>query len=352
MGSLSAASTLALWVGRKNRGTARLRWSEGELLLHVAALQIIGVEGDDREKLAAAFGLTSGGEWFAEARSAVAGGLVTQGEANTVVKQALAERLREFFLAPDAEVTFETNTQAEPQGLMVSFPHLMIEMVLGPGGEEIEGQFLPSGDLVLRRLPDFARRVGALGLTQEGMAVLAKINDYRTASEIADPSPHGREMALRLLAAAVGAGIAEAAVRVAEVPFASPAVPEPAPKERRRRWWPWAVAVLVILGLAAVIWFAFASAKTEVPVAGGPWGIAIDGGCQPAELERLYRKQEQDRASLRVVPYGQGAQTCYNLVWGGFPSREAAGAAQGQVPSALVARAFVVHVVVAEPRVP
>lgn len=348
MRSLSAASTLALWVGRKGRGVARLRWGQGELLLHVAGLQIVGVEGDDREKLAAAFGLTSGGEWFAEARSAVSGGLVTQGEANAVVKQALSERLHEFFLAADGEVAFDSDVQPEAQGLTVSFPHLVMEMVLGPGGEALAERFLPSPDLVLRRLPDFARRVGALGLTQEGMAVLAKINDHRTAREIADPSPHGREMALRLLAAAVGAGIAEAAPRVAEVTFAAPVAVEAPPRPRRRRWWPWLVAALAAIVAVAAFLLALPGREPAAAVAGGPWGLAVDGGCQPAELERLYRKLEQDRASLRVVPYGQGSEQCFNLVWGGFATREAALAAQPHVPSALVARAFVVHAVHAE----
>lgn len=351
MRSLSAASTLALWVGRKGRGIARLRWGQGELLLHINALQIVGVEGDDREKLSAAFGLTSGGEWFAEARSAVSGGLVTQGEANTVVKQAIALRLHEFFLAADGEVAFDSDAQAEAQGLTVSFPHLVMEMILGTGGEVLEEQFLPSPDLVLRRLPDFARRVGALGLTQEGMAVLAKINDHRTAREIADPSPHGRDMALRLLAAAVGAGIAEAAPRVAEVTFATPLAVEPPPR-RRRRWWPWVVAALVVIVAVAALLLAVPGREAAVAVQGGPWGLAIDGGCQPAELERLYRKQEQDKASLRVVPYGQGSEQCFNLVWGGFATRETAQAAQAQVPSTLVARAFVVHAVHAEQRSP
>ncbi|HPS79900.1 MAG TPA: hypothetical protein PLS53_17195 [Thermoanaerobaculaceae bacterium] len=346
MRGLSAASSLALWVGRKGRGIARLRWGQGELLLHMVGLQIVKVEGDDKEKLSAAFGLTGGGEWFAEAHNAVEAGLVTQGEANAVVKRAVAERLHEFFMAPDAEVTFDSQVDVEPHGLTVSFPHLMVELVLGPGGEELVERFLPDPELVLRRLPDFARRVGALGLTQEGMAVLAKINDHRTASEIADPSPHGREMAQRLLAAAVGAGIAEATTRVvAEVTFAAPVGPEPEVRPRRRRWWLWLLLPLLALAVAAVIWLAGAEGKPAGSTALGPWGLAIDGGCQPAELERLYRKQEQNRASLRVVPYGQGEEQCYNLVWGGFASRELASAALGQAPSGLVARAFVVHVV-------
>jgi len=99
----SVAGQLALWVGRKGKGSATLRWAQSELVLHVVGLQIVAVEGDDGGRLAAAFGLTESGEWFAQAAEAVGAGQVTQGEANAVVKRALSERLREFFVAPDGE---------------------------------------------------------------------------------------------------------------------------------------------------------------------------------------------------------------------------------------------------------
>ncbi|NCO69773.1 MAG: hypothetical protein GW878_04510, partial [Acidobacteria bacterium] len=66
-----AAPGLALWIGRKSKGTATLRWDQRELRIHIAGLQVIGVEGDDRERLAAGFGLVPEGEWFQAAQSAV-----------------------------------------------------------------------------------------------------------------------------------------------------------------------------------------------------------------------------------------------------------------------------------------
>src|SRR3989304_7698181 len=107
MGRASAAGQLALWVGRRGKGSASLRWAQPEVLVHVSGLQIVGVEGDDNGHLAAAFGPAGGGEWFARAAAAVAAGQASQTDANAVVKRALAERLREVLLAPDAGASLE-----------------------------------------------------------------------------------------------------------------------------------------------------------------------------------------------------------------------------------------------------
>jgi hypothetical protein len=348
MQRLSAARQLALWVGRKTRGSAYLRWGDASLTLFVDNLQIVAVEGDDGERLASAFGLTTEQEWFREARAAVAGGQVTQGEANAVVKRALAGRLREFFLAPDATVAFETELAVEAEGLTISFPHLLVEMVLGPGGEELVPVFLPDEDLVLLRLPDFPRRVGALGLTDEALAVFAKINDVRTAREIVEPSPHQREMVLRLMAAAVGAGLVDATPRLADVTIATGPPDAVGEVPQTRRWAGW-LLVLIVLGAIAValgVWRPWAP-RARVG-SGGPWAVAVDGGCQPAEVERLYRQQDRDRENYQVVPFGEGTERCYRLVWGHFPDRQTAEREMAKLPAGIVTRGFVPHVVKVE----
>jgi hypothetical protein len=352
MGRTSAAGQLAAWVGRKGKGTAHLRWGEQKLTLHLLGLQIIGVEGDDRERLAAAFGLTSGREWFAEAIGAVGSGQVSQAEANAVLKRTLTEQLREFFLAPDSTVRLETEVGLESRGLTISYPHLVVEMMLGQGGEALLPVFLPDPGLSLRRLPDFPRRVGALGLTDEALAVLAKLNDQRTALEIAEPSPHGREQALLLLAAALGAGLIEVVSKVADVALATNP-PQFAVPTRRRGPWPAFLVILLLGALAAAAWYFKPWEKSaDVVGGGGPWAIAVDGGCQPAELERLYRRQEQDRGNLRVVPFGRGDEQCYRLVWGHFPSKESAEDMVTRLPSGTIARGFPPHVVRVESAVP
>jgi hypothetical protein len=350
MAQVSAAGQLALWVGRRGKGSASLRWGDERLVLRVAALQIVGVEGDDDERLSAAFGLTAGGEWFAQAAGAVASGQVTQAEANAVVKRALSEQLRAFLLAADAEASFENDVSVEPQGLTIAYPHLMIEMVLGGGGDLLVPSLLPDPSVILRRLPDFAKRVGALNLPEEAMAILAKINDQRSAQDIADPSPHGRDVALRLLAAAIGAGLVEPATRITEVPLAAAPPPRFAVPRRRR---PWPVLALVVVAAAVVALLIIRPWKsTSVVGGGGPWSLAVDGGCQPAELERLYRRQEQDKVNLRVVPFGKGDEQCYRLIWGHFPTKQAADQTIAHLPPGTVARGFAPHVVRVEGSAP
>ena len=347
MALVSAPIQLVLWVARKGKGTARLRWDGRELVLHFNNLQVVAVEGDDNDMLAPAFGLTSGGEWFRQAQSAVAGGQVSQAEANAVVKRALAESLRSFFLASDAAVSLDADVAFEDGALTISYPHLAIEMVLGPGGEELVPVFLAAPENVLRRLPDFVRRVGALGLTDEAMAILAKINDVRSAMEIAAPSPHGQETALRLLAAAVAAGLAETIVRPAEPQFVATAFEAP-PAPRKRGIWRWLLAVLLLGAAGAALYLVQPWKTREAAGPGGPWAVAVDGGCQPAELERLYRRQDKDPGSFKVVPFGQGQEQCYRLVWGHFPSRESAEQAKVALPEGVLTRGFAAHVVQVE----
>jgi len=353
MAHVSAALQLASWVARKAKGSARLRWDARELVLHFNNLQIIAVEGDDNDMLAPAFGLTSGGEWFRQALGAVAGGQASQAEANAVVKRALAEALRSFFLTADAAAALDEESGFEDGGLTISYPHLAVELVLGPGGEALLPVFLPDPEYVLRRPADFLRRVGALGLTDEAMAILAKINDARSAMEIAVPSPHGKETALRLLAAAVAAGLTEAAPRPPATQFVPTAFDEAEPR-RRRGVWGWLVALLLI-GAAAAALFVFQPWKPRrVSGPGGPWAVAVDGGCQPAELERLYRRQDKDPESFSVVPFGQGQgqEPCYRLVWGHYPTRQAAEQAVAVLPQGVLTRGFAPHVVQVEGSTP
>ncbi len=352
MRRVSAARQLALWIGRKGRGRAQLAWDDTTLALYVDGLQILGVEGDDGERLASAFGLVSSREWFREAQAAVSAGQVSQGEAAAVVKRALAARLKEFFLAADGTVTFDNELPLEPAQFTISYPHLIIEMMLGTGAEELAEVFLPDPELVLFRLPDFARRVGALGLTDEALAVFAKINDVRSAREIVEPSPHNRVLVLRLLATAVGAGLVDASPRLADVVL-PPAEPIRATESAPRRAWLAWILVLAATGVVAAVLAVLRPWEESAAVTPhGPWAIAVDGGCQPAEVERLYRRQDANRGSFRVVPFGEGSERCYRLVWGRFPDRAAAEREMAALPDGVLTRGFAPHVVRTEEGAP
>jgi hypothetical protein len=339
----SAALQLAGWVGRKGRGVASLRWNDSELQIKINALQIVGVVGDNGEVLASAFGATDEGDWFAQAKAAVAANQVSEGEAVAVVKRALQDKLRSFFLAEEAEVLFDPGIPSEESGFTLSYPHLVVELVLGVGGDGLVAVFLPDAEMVLRRLPEFPQRVGSLRLTDEAMAILAKINDVRSAQEIADPSPHGRSTVAQLLAAAVGGGLVELTPRIGDVALAE-ATRRPLPAApRKRASWLWLLILLAVLVVAALLWWK--PGTTGQGGGGGPWAVAVDAGCQPAELERLYRRQDQDPDELAVVPFETSGERCYRLVWGHFPDQARAEAAMQRLPAGLATRGFSPHVV-------
>jgi hypothetical protein len=221
-------------------------------------------------------------------------------------------------------------------------------MVLGADGERVAAVYLPDPALVMRRLPDFSRRVGVLGLTEQAIAVLSRINDVRTAGEIAEASPHGREMALRLLAAATGAGLTEASPRVADSSMAQEGEPQEAVGGGSRRFWRWFVVVLLLAVVAVVIALGRPWERHDRAGSGGPWGIAVDMGCQPTEVERLYRRQGQDRNNLRLSKFANGRETCFRLVWGHYRDRQAAEQAMRSLPASVIGRGFAPHVVMVE----
>lgn len=338
----SSALRLCSWIGRLGRGSALLRFGDQRLVLHVDAGAVTSVEGNDGEILAAALGLPPEGDWFAEARGAVAQKLVTPEEAAAVLKRALTSQLKAFFLDPEASLEIFPGEPRQASGFLISFPHVMYELVLKEGGEQLVPVFLPDPSAVLKRLPGFARWVGELHLPEEALAILAKINDQRSAEAIAEPSPHGREVVFRFLGATVGAGLVEVEappLEETQLQAGEPVLPSP-----RRRWWWWALPVILALAVAAFL-FLKPLAKPSVSAAQGPWSIAVGGACQPAELEQLFRLQAKDKEKLRVVPFGASGQPCYRLVWGFFASREEAEAALPSVPENLLQRGFQPHAV-------
>lgn len=339
----AAALRLSAWIGKLGRGSAVLRFDGQRLVFHLEAGTITSVEGDDGEILAGAFGLPPQGDWFAEARAAVAQGLVTPDEAAAVLKRALTSQLKRFFLASEATLEVFPGQPRPGAGFLISYPHVIYELVLKEGGELLVPVFLPDPSAVLRRLPGFSRWVGELQLPDEALAILAKVNDSRSAEAIAEPSPHGKDMVFRFLAATVGAGLVEVELQSLEEPAPDTEPPVTETQRRRRRWW-WVVPVLAA-SVAAVLLLSRPLSKPASERSQGPWSIAVGGACQPAELEQLYRLRDRDRERLRVVPFGASDPPCYRLVWGFFATREEAEAAVGAVPESLVQRGFQPHAV-------
>lgn len=337
----SAALRLSSWVGKLGRGSAVLRFGEQRLVLHMDAGVITSVEGNDGEILAAAFGLPPEGDWFAEARAAVSQKLVTPEEAAAVLKRALTRQLKLFFSDPQASLELFPGEPRPASGFVISYPHVVYELVLKEGGETLVPVFLPDPSTVLRRLPGFTRWVGELSLPEEALAILAKVNDARSAEAIAEPSPYSKDIVYRFLGATVGAGLVEAGEPALEEAPLDVTEAEPLPR-RKRQWW-WVVAAA--LAVAVALLFARSLLQSGPNPSQGPWSIAVGGACQPAELEQLYRLQARDKEKLRVVPFGDAAQPCYRLIWGSFASKEQAEAALASVPESFLQRGFQPHAV-------
>ncbi len=340
----SASLRLCSWVGKLGRGSAVLRFGEQRVVLHIDAGVITSVEGNDGEILTAAFGLPPEGDWFAEARAAVGQKLVTPEEAAAVLKRALTSQLKAFFSHPEASLELFPGEPRPASGFLISYPHVVYELVLKEGGETLVPVFLPDPAAVLRRLPGFARWVGELRLPEEALAILAKVNDARSAAAIAEPSPYGKDVVCRLLAATVGAGLVEAEEPAGQETELEVTKPEPPPRRKRPWWW----LFPAVLAVALALFFARFLVRSGPNPSPGPWSIAVGGACQPAELEQLYRLQAKDKEKLRVVPFGDGAQPCYRLVWGSFASREQAEAASASVPEGFLQRGFQPHAVLVD----
>jgi hypothetical protein len=83
-----------------------------------------------------------------------------------------------------------------------------------------------------------------------------------------------------------------------------------------------------------------------VAVGTGDWGVVVEMGCEPTDLQRMLRKRNLERKALRTVKADPAnGDTCFRLVWGSFPTQEAAEEAVGDVPSNLIEDGFQPHVI-------
>ena len=134
---------------------------------------------------------------------------------------------------------------------------------------------------------------------------MAKITGQRTAEEIATRSPHGSDEVIRLLAALIATGMLE------PVPVVTPAtevdlLPDGFPDEqpvRRRLRVGWILIIAAAIGVVAVV-AAILIARVLASGSTRPqssWGVVVDMGCEPQDLQRVLRKANQQPQTLRAV---------------------------------------------------
>lgn len=354
------------WLARRDTGEVRLVDSDGVLLLHIVAGKIVSAEGPDSELLGARLGCRSHGrdDLFAEAVEIAATQGIAETQAMAAVKEIIQEGLESWLLDPDRQLEIRSIPVEADTGSTISAAHALVERVLSSQSPEVTHTILPDPEVLLRRTDDFLELYSPLRLSEEADLIVAKVTGQRTVAEISDRSPHGSEEVVNLLAALVAAGMLE------PVPAAEPEQePEPVPvlvppdfPQNRRRLPIWALfaalaAVVVILVLIALLWNRPESGAEAVSGGavgtGSEWGLVVDMGCEPQELQRVLKKSQKYSDELQpVAAEASEGSPCWRLVWGRFPDRETAAGAMADIPSYLRLEGFAPHPIELPPEEP
>lgn len=340
------------WIARRRSGSAFLSSEGGELTLGIQRGQIVSVHGPDPSKVGRMLGCPPTGEeeLLAEARDLATAHGLPETQAVGAVKQIVQGVLAAWLMDPDRGLELEEQEEGDVrEGPTISLTHALVELVLGDDRGRLASAALPEHRVLLRRTTNFLELYSPLRLSEEADLVVAKITGQRTAEEIAARSPHGADEVNRLLAALVTTGMLEPVALTEEPPVdtAPPHVDLPEPEPLRRpipvRWLTIAAAVVVaILILLTVLMVR--SAPSEPTQTSSAWGLVVDMGCQPEELQRVLRKAREHPSSLRPVQASSDeGNPCWRLVWGHFPSREAAAGAIPKIPSRLLLDGFTPH---------
>jgi hypothetical protein len=347
------------WLAQRRDGVVRLSGSSGGLLLRLTRGRIVSVEGPDPGLIARRLGVrpAGNGELVAEAVALAGAPGPAQTQAIGAVKELVQQSLAAWFVDPERRLAIVDSEVASGESPTISAAHAVVELVLASQDPAVTRAILPDLELRLRRSADLLELYSPLRLSEEADLIVAKVNGQRTASEIAGRSPHGHDEVLNLLAALVAAGMLEP-VPAAEATTEEEAAAAEKPAEQRivrRRLPAWVLvaalaAVLTIAVIIAVVWQR-AGGGAGNPGAGPGWGLVVDMGCEPQELQRVYRKARQYPDALRALETaGAEGSPCWRLVWGNFPSREAASRAIADIPPHLKLEGFTPHAVELPPK--
>jgi hypothetical protein len=342
------------WLAQRRDGVVRLSGASGELVLRVARGKIVSVEGPDPSQLARRLGGRPAGhrDLVAEAVALATAPGLAETQAIGAVKELVQQSLAAWLLDPERRLAIVESDVAGGESPTISAPHAVVELVLSSQNPAMTRAILPELDIRLRRSADFLELYSPLRLSEEADLIVAKVNGQRTASEIAGRSPQGHDDVLNLLAALVAAGMLEPAPAEEAVEVLTPvAVDEPpARRSGRRRVPPWILLAALAAVLAIVVVIALMRQRSDASVGhsgtGAEWGLVVDMGCEPQELQRVLRKVRQYPDGLRAVEAaGAEGSPCWRLIWGSFPSREAASRAIADIPAHLKLDGFTPHAV-------
>ena len=334
------------WIGAHRAGSARLTWSDGEIVLQTRNGKVVGMAGPDPSLIASELACSPTGfaDLLLEARAIAQRTANPEARALAVVKSILEASLRAWILDENRKLELADSEIEAEEGPTISLPHAVVEMFLGDDEADLGSAVLPDPQVLLRRGPGFLEAYAALQLTEEADLIAAKITGQRTAEEIAARSPHGSREVLRLLGALVVAGLLEP-VAVAEVEQAMPVdlaalAPEP---NRRRLSFGWIVGiVLLVVAILTVLGWTVIHNRNARSESSVRWGFVVDSGCEPQDLQRILKKAGKYPKELVAQRKDQeaGGEPCWELVWGHFASRDAAAAALSSIPQGMTSKGF------------
>ena len=342
------------WIARRDPGSARLSWTGGEVVLGVRQGRIHSVEGLASEELAKRLACDSAGEddLLAEARILGQERGVPETQAMGTAKEILQDALHQWLMDPGREFTLDDGEPAHVDGATISITHALVELVLADTEHNVASSILPDADIALQRSSGFIELYAPLRLSEEADLIVASITGSATAEDIARESSHQTEEVVRLVAALVTTGVLEATEPV--IPAHSLDWPDADLSEEEHTWRKipvWAIgvaaaALLIVIIVMAVVFMGGDEEEEAAVVGSGDWGIVIEMGCEPQELQRISRKRNLERKALRtIIADTTNGDTCFRLVWGRFGTRGAAEEAMVDVPSNLVEEGFQPHVI-------
>jgi hypothetical protein len=346
---------LGRWIARRESATARLAWSGGEIVLGLRSGRIHSVHGLDAAELSARLGCAPAGEpeLLAEARRLCIERGVPETRAIGAVKEMVQQALHGWLTDPGRQFATDGDAPAEADGPTISITHALVELVLADTRSNIAGAILPDREVVLRRSRNFIELYAPLRLSEEADLIVAGISGAATAAGVARSSSHHPDEVARLVAALIATGVlepVEQSVPEQDLDWSGTDLDGAGSVRIRRKiplWLIGVAALALVIVIAAVAWM-MSRAGTNEPreTVGGDWGVVVEMGCEPEDLQRMLRKRNIERSALRTVKADPGTgDTCFRLVWGSFASRQAAEAAIADVPSSLVEAGFRPHVI-------
>lgn len=340
------------WIARRQTGAAHLGWSDGDLVLHLNNGHVVAVEGLDPTVVARALEHEPAchDDILEEALAIADDAGIDEAAALGVVKESLQEALADWFVDPRRTLHIEPGKPKDEQRPTISITHAIVELLLSEDERDLVTPILPEPQVVLRRAKNFLELYAPLRLSEDADLLVAKITGQRTAGEITNRSSHDVDDVGRLLAALVATGILEPSpVETTDRDAGSMPVSLPQEPAHRRRL-PVSMiaagAAVVAILLAIVSWLVLRPESNTEPVAGSEsrWALVVDMGCEPEELQRVLRKARQYPEVLRPVQASaEDGNPCWRLVWGDFPSQEAAVDQVANIPEGLTMNGFQPH---------